>query len=127
MGKGRTLVRGTLLLTLSGLALRGIGVWFQSFLTGRIGAEGMGLLQLVLTVGGFAATLGSAGIRVAALQLAARAWGRADRPGVAAALYASLRYALLASAAVGSSGQSSARQSSRTKTRFFISVPSRAF
>lgn len=101
MGKGRTLVRGTLLLALSGLALRAVGVWFQSFLAGRIGAEGMGLLQLVLTVGGFAGTLGSAGVRVAALQLTARAWGRGDAPGVASALFACLRYGLLVSAAVG--------------------------
>ncbi|MBQ1372395.1 MAG: polysaccharide biosynthesis C-terminal domain-containing protein [Oscillospiraceae bacterium] len=101
MGKRRTLVRGTLLLAISGLALRGIGVWFQSLLTARIGAEGMGILQLVLTVGGFAGTLGSAGVRVAALQLTARAWGQRDRPGVAAALYACLRYGFLVSAVVG--------------------------
>ena len=101
MGKGRTLVRGTLLLTVSGLALRGLGVLFQSLLAARVGAEGMGLLQLVLTVGGFAGTLGSSGVRVAALQLTARAWGRGDRSGVAAALLACLRYGLLVSAGVG--------------------------
>ena len=101
MHKGRTLVRGTLLLTVSGLALRGLGVLFQSVLAARVGAEGMGVLQLILTVGGFAGTLGSAGVRVAALQLTARAWGRGDRPGVAAALLACLRYGLLTSAAVG--------------------------
>ena len=99
--RGRTLVRGTLLLTVSGLALRGLGVLFQSVLAARVGAEGMGVLQLVLTVGGFAGTLGSSGVRVAALQLTARAWGRGDRPGVAAALLACLRYGLLVSAAVG--------------------------
>ena len=101
MAKGRTLVRGTLLLTVSGLALRGLGVLFQSVLAARVGAEGMGVLQLVLTVGGFAGTLGSSGVRVAALQLTARAWGRGDRPGVAAAILACLRYGLAVSAAVG--------------------------
>ncbi len=101
MGKGRTLIRGTLLLTLSGLALRGLGVLFQTWLAKRIGAEGMGVLQLILTVGGFAGVLGSAGVRVAALQLTARAWGRGDRPGAAGALLACLRYGLTASAAVG--------------------------
>ena len=101
MGKGRTLVRGTLLLTLSGLALRGLGVLFQSFLAKRVGAEGMGVLQLILTVGGFAGTLGASGVRVAALQLTARAWGQGDRPGVAAALRACLRYATVVSIAVG--------------------------
>ena len=101
MGKGRTLIRGTLLLTVSGLALRGLGVLFQSILAGRIGAEGMGVLQLILTVGGFAGTLGSAGIRVAALQLTARAWGRRDEAGIAGALWACLRYGFLVSAGVG--------------------------
>ena len=101
VGKGRTLIRGTLLLTLSGLALRGLGVLFQALLAKRAGAAGMGLLQLVLTVGGFAGTLGSAGVRVAALQLAARAWGRGDRPGITAALLACLRCGLLASTAAG--------------------------
>ena len=101
MGKGRTLVRGTLLLTVSGLALRALGVLFQAILAGRIGAEGMGVLQLILTVGGFAGTLGSAGVRVAALQLTARAWGKRDPAGIAGALWACLRYGLLVSAAVG--------------------------
>lgn len=101
MGRGRTLVKGTLLLTLSGLALRGLGVLFQTILARRIGAEGMGILQLILTVGGFAGTIGSAGVRVAALQLSARAWGRGDRAGVSAALFACLRYALVTGAAAG--------------------------
>ncbi|MBR7011055.1 MAG: hypothetical protein IKI02_09130 [Oscillospiraceae bacterium] len=52
MGRGRTLVRGTVLLSLSGLALRALGVFFHAWLAGRIGAEGLGVLQLVLSVGG---------------------------------------------------------------------------
>lgn len=101
MGKGRTLIRSTLLLALSGLALRGLGVLFHSLLAARVGAEGMGILQLVLTVGNFAGTLGSAGIRAAALQLCARAWGRGDLPGAAGALRSCLRYGLLTAALVG--------------------------
>ena len=101
MGKGRTLIRSTLLLALSGLALRGLGVLFHSLLAARVGARGMGILQLVLTVGTFAGTLGSAGIRAAALQLCARAWGRGDLPGAAGALRSCLRYGLLSSALVG--------------------------
>lgn len=94
-------MRGTLLLTLSGLALRGLGVLFQALLAARIGAAGMGVLQLILTVGGFAGTLGAAGIRVAALQLTAGAWGRRDRAGLAGTVFACLRYGFFASAAVG--------------------------
>ncbi|MBQ1678776.1 MAG: hypothetical protein II062_04505 [Oscillospiraceae bacterium] len=101
MGRGRTLVRGTVLLSLSGLALRALGVFFHAWLAGRIGAEGLGVLQLVLSVGGFAGVLGSAGVRPAALQLAARAWGRGESSGVAAALAACLRFGLLAGTAAG--------------------------
>ena len=94
-------MRGTVLLSLSGLALRGLGVLFHSWLAGRIGAEGLGVLQLVLTVEAFAGVLGSAGVRTAALQLAAGAWGRGDRSGVAAVLSACLRCGLLTGAAAG--------------------------
>ena len=101
MRKGRTLVRGTALLAVSGLALRGVGVLFQTLLARRIGAAGMGVLQLILTVGGFAGTLAAAGVRVASLQLSAAAFGRGSRADVAAAVGGCLRYGLLVSAAVG--------------------------
>ena len=101
MGKGRTLIRGVLMLAASGLMLRGLGVLFQSFLAGRIGAEGMGLLQLVLTVGGFAGTLASSGVRVAALQMTAAAFGRGDRHDLSAAVGGCLRYGLIVSGTVG--------------------------
>ena len=100
MAKGRTLVKGTLLLTLSALALRGVGVLFHGYLAGVLGAEGMGLLQLVFTVGILAGTLGSSGSRVAVLQLASAARGRGDRHGLSAVLRGCLRYALAVSAAV---------------------------
>ena len=101
MGKGRTLIRGTLLLAASGLALRGIGVLFRMYLAGRIGAEGMGVLQLILTVGGFAGTLASSGVRPAALQLTAAAAGRGDERALASALRGCMRYGLAVSCAVG--------------------------
>ena len=101
MGKGRTLVKGTLLLAASGLALRGLGILFHTVLARRIGAEGMGLMGLIWTVGGFAGTLGSSGVRVAALQLTARAFGRKDSAGIDSALRGCLQYGLLVSAAVG--------------------------
>lgn len=101
MGKGRTLVKGTLLLAGSGLALRGLGILFHRILAGRIGAEGMGLMQLIWTVGAFAGTLGASGVRVATLQLTARAYGLGDRHGIDGAVNAGLRYGLLVSLPVG--------------------------
>lgn len=99
MAKGRTLVRGTLLLTVSALALRGLGVLFHAYLAGVLGAEGMGLLQLVFTVGALAGTLGSSGSRVAVLQLASAARGRGDPEALSAALRGCLRWALAVSSA----------------------------
>jgi len=53
---------------------------FQVFLSNRLGAAGMGLLQLVAAVGFFASTVGSAGVRTASMYLAAEEYG-ARRPG----------------------------------------------
>ena len=99
--RNRPMVKNTLLLTASILALRALGVGFQGYLSGRIGAEGMGVLQLVLTVGALAGTLGSSGVRVAAMQLVAREHGRRSAPGVIGAVSACLRYAVIVSMSVG--------------------------
>ena len=61
----------TLLLTAVNLLLRFAGTAFQIWISGRIGAEGVGLLQLVLSVGAFALVAGTAGIRTAAMYLTA--------------------------------------------------------
>ena len=67
MSKGLSIAKGALLLTGVNLFLRAVSTAFQVFLSNRLGAEGLGLLQLTLTVGYLAMTLGSAGVRVAAM------------------------------------------------------------
>lgn len=84
---------GTLLLTGANLALRLAGMSFQVYLSGRIGAAGVGLLQLVLSVRMLAFTLGSAGARTCALYLSAEALGR--RRSVRPALRGCAGYCLL--------------------------------
>lgn len=84
---------GALLLTGANLALRLAGMSFQVYLSGRIGAAGVGLLQLVLSVRMLAFTLGSAGARTCALYLSAEALGR--RRSVRPALSGCVRYCLL--------------------------------
>ncbi len=74
-------LKNTLLLTAAALLLRLLSMLFQAYLAGRIGAEGLGGVQLVLSVSAFAATLGRAfaGARVAARAACApRAYGRRD-------------------------------------------------
>ena len=65
-----------LLLTGVNLLLRLVSTSFQVHISGRIGAEGVGLLQLVLSVGSLAMTAGMAGIRTATMYLTAEELGR---------------------------------------------------
>jgi stage V sporulation protein B len=69
-----------LLLTGVNLLLRLAGTSFQVYLSARIGAEGIGLLQLVMSVGAMAMVAGMAGIRTATMYLSAEELGK-GRPG----------------------------------------------
>lgn len=69
-----------LLLTGVNLLLRLVGTSFQVYLSGQIGAAGIGLLQLVMSVGGLALVAGMAGIRTGAMYLTAEELGH-KRPG----------------------------------------------
>ncbi len=84
---------GALLLTGANLALRMAGMSFQVYLSGRVGAAGVGLLQLILSVKMLAFTVGSAGARTCALYLSAEALGR--RRSVRPALSGCVWYCLL--------------------------------
>ena len=70
------MVRHTLFLSVASIWMRTIGMLFQIWLSGHIGAAGIGLVQLIGTVGILAATLGTAGVRVGAMYLIAAARGR---------------------------------------------------
>lgn len=99
MQKG-SILRGALLLTGSDLLLRLMGIGFNAFLAGRIGAAGLGLLQLISSVGFFALILGSSGVRVAAMCLTAEEFGKKSPEGAYAAVKACLKYGLVVSSAV---------------------------
>ena len=56
MGQSKPIFYNALLLTGVNLLLRFVSTSFQVYLSGRIGAAGIGLLQLVLSVGALAIT-----------------------------------------------------------------------
>lgn len=64
------LMKHTAIMTAVNLIMRAAGVGFNAYLTARIGASGMGLFQLVMTVYSLATTFSSAGIRLAATRVA---------------------------------------------------------
>ena len=65
-----------MLLTGVNLLLRLVGTGFQVYLSGRIGAAGVGLLQLVMSVNSLALVAGMAGIRTGTMYLSAEELGR---------------------------------------------------
>lgn len=92
---------GAMLLTAGSLGLRLVQMVFQVYISGVMGAEGLGRMQLIMTVGNFGAVLASGGVRIAATCLAAEEAGR-DRPsGVRTAIRCCCIWGLVLSIFVG--------------------------
>lgn len=100
MGKKLPIFYNALLLTGVNLLLRLVSTSFQVYLSGKIGAAGIGLLQLVLSVGGLAMTAGMAGIRTATMYLTAEELGKRRPENVRWVLSGCMRYSLLCSGAI---------------------------
>lgn len=90
-----------LMLTGVNLLLRMVSTSFQVFLSGRIGAAGIGLLQLVLSVGSLAMTAGIAGIRTATMYLTAEELGKKRHENVVWVISGCTIYSLVFSCCVG--------------------------
>ena len=85
------------MLTGVNLLLRLVSTSFQVYISGRIGAAGVGLLQLVLSVGMLAMTAGMAGVRTATMYLTAEELGRKQAQNVSWVLSGCFLYSILCS------------------------------
>ena len=92
---GKKLVYNTALLTGSSLLMRCIGMAFQAWLAGRIGATGIGLFQLVMSVEMLCTTLAVSGIRFAATRIVAEEIGSGREGAVGTAVFRCCMYSLL--------------------------------
>ena len=101
MGRKMPIFYNALMLTGVNLLLRFVGTSFQVFISGRIGAAGVGLLQLVLSVGSMTLTAGMAGVRTACMYLTAEELGRGRSKNVTWVLSGCILYSMLCSGAVG--------------------------
>lgn len=105
-GQGGVFIKKTpilynaLLLTAVNLLLRFVSTSFQVFISGRLGAAGVGLLQLVLSVGSMALTAASAGIRTASMYLTAAELGRGRKEHIHPIMRACFTYSMICSGAV---------------------------
>lgn len=100
MPKKLPIFYSALMLTGVNLLLRLVATSFQVYISGRIGAAGVGLLQLVLSVGAMSMTAGMAGIRTATMYLTAGQLGRKRPENVCWVLSGAFIYSLICSGAV---------------------------
>lgn len=100
MPKTLPIFYSALLLTGVNLLLRLVGTSFQVYISSRIGAAGIGLLQLVMSVGGLAMVAGMAGIRTAAMYLTAEELGHKKSGNVTWVLSGCFLYSILFSGTV---------------------------
>lgn len=101
MGRRLPIFYSALLLTGVNLLLRMVGTSFQVYLSARIGAAGIGLLQLVMSVGSLTMVAGIAGIRTATMYLTAEEIGRGKQKNVAQILSACFLYSILCAGGIG--------------------------
>ena len=95
------LLRGTLLLTATGLAGQGLGFLYRIALSRQIGAEVMGLYQLIMPVYSVLLSLTAVGLTAAVSNLSARQQALGRRGDLERTLSLSLRTFLLLAAVLG--------------------------
>ena len=100
MARKKPLFYSAMLLTAVNLALRMAGTVFQVYLSRKIGPEGIGLLQLTMSVGSLAMIAGIGGIRTAAMYLTAEELGKRRPQNLCHILSACFAYSILCSGTV---------------------------
>ena len=87
--------RNGLMLTAVGLAMRSVGMMFNSYITKTVGAEGIGIYTLIMTVYSFAVTFATSGINLTVTRLVAAAIGEGRTDSVRRILRHAVVYALI--------------------------------
>lgn len=94
MKRVRVFLFNALILTATSLLISSVGVWFSLYLSEAIGAEAMGIFQLIMSVYTFATTLAVSGISLAAMRLVAEEMGKSAAPRMGRIMARCLCYSL---------------------------------
>lgn len=97
--RGSAFLQNAAVLTVTSLLLRTVGIFFRIYLAGRIGPEGMGLYQLVVSVYTLASAFAAAGICTAVTRMVTDALCRGDRTTALRALGCAVGVSLVAALA----------------------------
>lgn len=100
MNTAKKLLANTVLLTLSTVIIRSVAMGFQVYISNLIGAEGIGIFELVMSIYGLAIVVGGSGVRVGSTCLIAEEFGYGRKHGVKKAVRQCLLYGLLVSVVV---------------------------
>ncbi len=89
----KKLLQNTVILTLSGIIMRCVGLSYQVWLAGRVGSDGIGLFQLIASVNALCATFAISGIRFTSTRLVSEELGLGRPRGAVGAVGCCLAYA----------------------------------
>ena len=70
MRKAKLFIINVTILTATAILMQSIGIIFSVYISNKIGAEGVGIFQLIMSVYTFAITLASSGINLAVTRIA---------------------------------------------------------
>ena len=91
--KAKFFKRG-LMLTAVALAMRTVGMFFGAYISGKVGAEGVGLYTVIMTVYSFAITLATSGVSLTVTRLVASAIGEGREGDIGGILRGAIAYSL---------------------------------
>ncbi len=92
MIKQNKFIKNTFLLTAVSLGLRAVGISFNVYVAGKIGASGMGLFSLIMSVYSFGVTFACSGINLASTKIVSEEIASGNELGIKQAVRRSLFY-----------------------------------
>jgi len=101
MKRGQTFLANAVVMAASSVVFSALSMAFNVYLSNKIGPEGMGVFQLVMSVYMFAITLSMSGVGLATTRLVAEELARGSEKGARTALFRCLTYSLLFSLFAG--------------------------
>lgn len=93
-GKKKFFFNG-IMLTAVGIAMRTVSLFFNAFISRQVGAEGVGLYTIIMTVYGFAVTFATSGISLTVTRLVASCIGEGKRESVSGILSGAVIYSMI--------------------------------
>lgn len=94
MSRIKLFLFNTVILTLTSILIRAIDMFFSVYVANKIGSEGSGLFELIMSIYLFATTIANAGISLAATRIVAEEFDTNNSNGVATAMKKCIFYSL---------------------------------